>query len=114
MAYEKQTWNSGDIITADKLNHIEDGISNMLPIVIATITRGDMGNMTGWTGFNFTDVVQKINDKVELTAFPVIDAGSDIYINPVFPNSINEIGIVFKQTDAPYRLNPDGTITSLG
>lgn len=26
MAYEKQTWQSGDIITAEKLNHMEDGI----------------------------------------------------------------------------------------
>lgn len=26
MAYEKQTWNDGDIITKEKLNHIEDGI----------------------------------------------------------------------------------------
>lgn len=28
MAYEKQTWNDGDIITAEKLNHIEDGIDS--------------------------------------------------------------------------------------
>lgn len=26
MAYEKQTWERGEIITAIKLNHIEDGI----------------------------------------------------------------------------------------
>lgn len=26
MSYEKQTWNNGDVITADKLNHMEDGI----------------------------------------------------------------------------------------
>lgn len=26
MSYEKQTWNTGDVITATKLNHIEDGI----------------------------------------------------------------------------------------
>lgn len=28
MIYEKQTWNTGDIITAEKLNHIETGIVN--------------------------------------------------------------------------------------
>lgn len=28
MAYEKQTWNTGDVITAEKLNHIESGIEN--------------------------------------------------------------------------------------
>lgn len=26
--YEKQTWTNGDVITAEKLNHIEDGIAN--------------------------------------------------------------------------------------
>ena len=27
MSYEKQTWQTGDTITAEKLNHIEDGIA---------------------------------------------------------------------------------------
>lgn len=26
MSYTKQTWNTGDVITAEKLNHMEDGI----------------------------------------------------------------------------------------
>ena len=26
MAYEKQTWQTGDVVTAAKLNHMEDGI----------------------------------------------------------------------------------------
>ena len=30
MSYEKQTWKTGDTITADKLNHIEDGISTYM------------------------------------------------------------------------------------
>lgn len=29
MAYEKQTWNDGDIITKEKLNHIEDVIAGI-------------------------------------------------------------------------------------
>ena len=28
MSYTKQTWANGDVITADKLNHIEDGINS--------------------------------------------------------------------------------------
>lgn len=28
MAYQKQSWQTGETITAQKLNHIEDGISN--------------------------------------------------------------------------------------
>lgn len=30
MPYVKQTWNTGDIITAEKLNHIEDGLEELL------------------------------------------------------------------------------------
>ncbi len=26
--YEKQTWNTGDVITEEKLNHMEDGIAS--------------------------------------------------------------------------------------
>ena len=29
MSYEKQTWKTGDKVTAEKLNHIEEGISNI-------------------------------------------------------------------------------------
>lgn len=32
MAYTKNTWATDDIITADKLNNIEDGVSNSLPL----------------------------------------------------------------------------------
>lgn len=28
MSYTKQTWANGDVITAEKLNHIEDGIAD--------------------------------------------------------------------------------------
>ena len=28
MAYEKNTWQTGDVITKEKLNHMEDGIAN--------------------------------------------------------------------------------------
>ena len=28
MSYEKYTWQTGEVITADKLNHMEDGIKN--------------------------------------------------------------------------------------
>lgn len=29
MAYEKQTWECGDTVTAEKLNHIEEGIEEL-------------------------------------------------------------------------------------
>ena len=29
MSYTKTTWQNGDTITAEKLNHIEDGVENL-------------------------------------------------------------------------------------
>lgn len=34
MSYVKQDWNNGDIITAEKLNHIENGISQMNTVIL--------------------------------------------------------------------------------
>lgn len=34
MSYEKQTWVTGDIITADKMNHMEDGISDAGKVMV--------------------------------------------------------------------------------
>lgn len=34
MVYNKTTWANGDVITADKLNNIEDGISNLKQLIV--------------------------------------------------------------------------------
>lgn len=44
MAYTKQTWETGDIITKEKLNHIEEGIA-----AIPAGPKGDKGD-TGAQG----------------------------------------------------------------
>ena len=44
MAYEKQIWQCGDTITADKLNHMEDGIANSgggIVYITPTVIDGD-------------------------------------------------------------------------
>lgn len=46
MAYSKQTWTSGEIITDAKLNHIEDGIAD---IELTPGPKGDKGD-TGQQG----------------------------------------------------------------
>ena len=38
MSYTKQTWNTGDVITAQKLNHMEDGIGGGNPFFIINLT----------------------------------------------------------------------------
>ena len=41
MAYEKQTWATGDIITANKLNHMEDGIAEDSVFVVTFTNDGE-------------------------------------------------------------------------
>lgn len=41
MAYEKQSWKTGDIITQQKMNHIEDGIVNNEPMIIHRIQQDE-------------------------------------------------------------------------
>lgn len=41
MAYEKQSWKTGDIITQQKMNHIEDGIVNNEPMIIHLIQQDE-------------------------------------------------------------------------
>lgn len=37
MSYTKQTWSDGDMITANKLNHMESGIENAGGIVVCSL-----------------------------------------------------------------------------
>lgn len=41
MAYEKQSWKTGDIITQQKMNYIEDGIINSRPMIIHRIQQDE-------------------------------------------------------------------------
>lgn len=61
MAYEKQTWITGEIITQEKLNHMEDGIENASDsgsgnYEIKVLNNGDYntspGNSKKITGFS--------------------------------------------------------------
>ena len=43
MAYTKPVWETGDVITAAKLNNAEDGIEALQPLIITVTTDGDTG-----------------------------------------------------------------------
>lgn len=45
MAYEKQTWTTGEVITQEKLNHMEDGIANAYEL--PAVTETDNGKVLG-------------------------------------------------------------------
>lgn len=41
MAYEKQTWAKGDVVTSAKLNHMEDGIATGGGVLVVNATTED-------------------------------------------------------------------------
>lgn len=43
MSYTKQTWQTGDTVTAERLNHMEDGIAGEGALII------DFDNIAGYT-----------------------------------------------------------------
>ena len=38
MAYTKNTWNTGDIVSSQKLNHMEDGIADASAMMVISVT----------------------------------------------------------------------------
>lgn len=66
MAYSKQTWVTGDVITADKLNHIEDGleaVSDYDLVLLTTTIRLDAitADNTSIESGNFNDCMAKFH-----------------------------------------------------
>ena len=67
MAYEKQTWVTGEVITKEKLNHMEDGIANSSSgtnteiIKLGTVNMG--GGTIGGAVYSFSGSMSTDNNK---------------------------------------------------
>lgn len=60
MSYTEQTWANGDIITAEKLNHMEDGIAGALSVDLIVRVDVDDGDPTFTVTYgNSADVLSK-------------------------------------------------------
>lgn len=109
MAYEKQTWTTGEVITEEKLNHIEDGLAeagqtsyfdiNMNDgewtiTDLSTrqeVSRSDIATMiTEGKVLSFTEFGARKSLTVQ-TAWE--SGGNNIVVS--FVNSVNNNGIVF-------------------
>lgn len=82
MSYEKQTWTSGDIITADKLNHIESGVSSLSEEIANLQTSGlTTAQVNALDGMFKVCAFTKDNVSAEYTAFKtafgITDSGGE-------------------------------------
>lgn len=87
MAYEKQTWTTGEVITAEKLNHMEDGIagaggSTIEPITITITYNSDTETYTANKTYNDFEVEwANCSDELFASSVPCtityVDEGAD-------------------------------------
>jgi hypothetical protein len=57
MAYTKNTWADGDIVTSEKLNHIEDGIANSESVFFAgEVGLDEEGYLEGTLGKTWQEI----------------------------------------------------------
>lgn len=80
MSYEKHTWETGETITAEKLNNIENGIESINDEVEVILNYNpESGNYTASIGLN--EIIQNENKRFYVIydgqkAYGVIQAGS--------------------------------------
>lgn len=113
MSYEKQSFVDGQILTANAMNHIEDGISD---VDAALAGKEDAVNDTGWqtlplaagiTGTNGaggrpTPSYRKIGNKV------IIEGAVSAALQGASPVSIGTLPSGFRPHNALYKLVPVG------
>ena len=76
MSYTKHTWIDGELITADKLNNLEEGVSSVVPTTTGYLSDGDTFTVTSSEGSVKKMVWREI-------AVP-------LSITDEFPNSVEE------------------------
>lgn len=72
MAYEKQVWDDGDIITKERMNHMEDGIAGDDPIVIY---RGANG-----VGYKDEEKTVRFSYAEAKNIIEALDNGKSVYV----------------------------------
>lgn len=90
--YTKQTWNTGDVITEEKLNHIEEGVSTgggIYSVENVTYFDGEVTTEPGKGGMNFGYIsIDNMTSKKELQ----ITFNGEEYTLPYVADSEERIG----------------------
>lgn len=83
MTYEKQTWATEDVVTADKLNHMEDGIAvgSDLKVAYITVKRGNslenFGSLGVFVGYAS---LEEHDDKTFWNIYPFNEVNFIVFI----------------------------------
>lgn len=111
MAYVKTVWETGDVITAEKLNNMEDGMEANEQAIEATdaiILEGDLTSTdaTTWT-FSLTD-----GDVEDITLSPNIYVKARVTISDIYVADILLKMSAFNNADPAYVFSAVINMTS--
>ena len=98
MPYSKQTWATGDTITAEKLNHIEGGVANSIQLpenafLIHITYDPDEGSCT--PDKTFQEALSAYNNSKAIYA--EVDTLGTFYLEPIYDSSFNIIDFRYSQ-----------------
>lgn len=118
MAYTKNTWKTGDIVSSQKLNHMEDGIANSENVfIVGGVSLGENDGLEG----TLDKTWQEIHDAMLSKICFVVIAGDnnikqelieDVYVNQGGDYSVSISGNEFITSEANgYPIRSDGGIS---
>lgn len=77
MAYEKNDWQTGDVITAEKLNNIENGVEAASPCVVHLEVEGEGGEAVGHLDKTAGELMNAVTSGIIPTI--IVPYGGDAY-----------------------------------
>lgn len=120
MSYEKYTWVTGEVITAEKLNHMEDGIAaaNAAPIKSITIENTTENLVVIYECLNDEGkYVEPVGDDIQTDDYIVVSAGDTATVYYVEPEagsgwkmSVGAADPIVLQTDATGITEDSGAL----
>ena len=112
MAYVRQAWKTGDIITAEKLNNIEDGIVTNKNFIIKSTISYDDGTVALDKTFEEIVVAVRNNGLVPIITLEVPDGSQLANINKITIDEqshyyaiVTDVGLAFaaeSRNDYPF------------
>lgn len=99
MAYTKNTWTDGDIVTSEKLNHMEDGIANADGGVMVI---NDTDNTLDKTWQEIYDAMAQGILCVVRKDEGTLEGGIEAYIVTLVYLSIDEYRVGISKDEIPY------------
>lgn len=80
MAYEPTNWKTGEVITAEKLNHMEDGIaSGGISVITITLTDAEGGTLNASSETSYADALSAMRNGVVVFKVVYMTMTQDVF-----------------------------------